>query len=290
MSDTPPTAAPASSVSIWQWWPFRLARIVVIPYIVVVLLLMGFEERLIFPAFQSPHDNWQPQGLPIEEVSFKSLDGVALHGWYVPHATPVAVILFAHGNSGNITHRTHALRKLHAAGASVFIFDYRGYGRSEGSPNEAGVLMDARAARAWLAERAQVKESEIVLLGESLGGGVAVDLAAGEGARGLILESTFTSLPDVAARSMPWIPVHWLMRNRLDSRAKIGKYHGPLLQSHGDRDEVIPYALGEQLFAAANEPKTFLTLPGASHNARDSAMYDELLARWLKELPRAPAQ
>jgi fermentation-respiration switch protein FrsA (DUF1100 family) len=155
------------------------------------------------------------------------------------------------------------LRRL---GFSVLVFDYRGYGKSEGSPNEKGVLLDARAARAWLAKRTGVAEREIVLWGESLGGGVAVDLAARDGARGLILESTFTSLPDVAAVHFRFLPVRLLMRSRLDSLNLIGQYKGPLLLSHGTADEIIPYALGQQLFAAANEPKESVSFPGGFHN------------------------
>ena len=139
-------------------------------------------------------------------------------------------MLFCHGNGGNITHRVDALKMLHRrAGVSVLIFDYRGYGRSEGKPSEAGVLADARAARAWLAAREKIAEADVVLMGESLGGAVAVDLAARDGARALVLESTFSSLPDVAAYHYPWLPVRWVMRTRFDSAGKIGDYHGPLL-------------------------------------------------------------
>jgi fermentation-respiration switch protein FrsA (DUF1100 family) len=137
--------------------------------------------------------------------------------------------------------------------ASVLVFDYRGYGKSEGTPSEAGLLADARAARRWLAARTGVAERDIVVVGKSLGGGVAVDLAAKDGARALILESTFPSLPEVAAHHVPWLPTHWLMNTRLNSVAQIGNYHGPLLQSHGDADRTIPYEMGRKLFDAANE-------------------------------------
>jgi fermentation-respiration switch protein FrsA (DUF1100 family) len=157
------------------------------------------------------------------------------------------------------------------------MFDYRGYGRSAGSPSEAGVLADARAARDWLAKRAQIEPQQVVLMGESLGGAVAVDLAAADGARALILENSFNSLPDVAAYHFPWLPVRWLMRTRFDSASKIGRYHGPLLQSHGQPDHVVPYAFGVKLFEAANEPKRFITYPGFDHNdGRPPAYFDEL--------------
>jgi fermentation-respiration switch protein FrsA (DUF1100 family) len=190
-----------------------------------------------------------------------------LHGWYIPHPEPRVHVLFAQGNAGNLTYRYEYLTQLWRLGASVLIFDYRGYGKSEGAPTEAGILMDGRAARAWLANRAGIGERDIVLFGESLGGGVMVDLAAEDGARGLVLQSTFTSACDAGACAFPWLPVRWLMRTRLDSLSKIGRYQGPLLQIHGDADSIVPMSLGEQLHAAAVDPKkVFLRAPRTGHN------------------------
>src|SRR5581483_1114172 len=149
---------------------------------------------------------------------------------------------------------------------------------------EQGILADARAARAWLAQRVGIVERDIVLIGRSLGGGVMVDLAATDGARALILESTYTSLPDVAAMHYPWAPVRWLMRTRLDSINKIGRYRGPLLQSHGDWDEVIPFELGERLHAAANAPKQFFTIPRGTHNNMPPAKYYDALDQFIETL------
>jgi len=170
-------------------------------------------------------------------------------------------------------------------GVSVLIFDYRGYGKSEGKPSETGVLADGRAARAWLAEKEGVSESEIVLMGRSLGGAVAVDMAAKDGARALVLESTFSSVPDVAAYHYPWLPLRWVLRTRLDSAAKIGDYRGLLLQSHGDADSVVPYRLGQKLFQAANQPKSFVTIPGGDHNDAQPREYYHALIEFLDDLP-----
>jgi len=241
------------------------------------------ENSLIYFPSVYPEGIWDPPGLEFEDAWFESEDGTKLHGWYVPQANPRAVVLVAHGNAGNLSHRYELLQQLVAMGVSSMIFDYRGYGRSAGVPSEEGILADARAARRWLARRAGVNENEIVLMGESLGGGVMVDLASRDGARALVLENTFTSLPDVAAFHYPWLPVKTLMRTRMDSAAKIGKFRGPLLQVHGDADTIIPFAIGRRLHAAANEPKTFVTIPGGNHNDPRSPAFFAALDRFLGE-------
>lgn len=269
---------------------WRGAKIVAVAYVIILVLMMLFEEKLIFIPSKYPDGDWNAAGLPVEDAEFTDADGTKLHGWFVPHDArvgekPRAVVLIAHGNAGNLTYRTHLLRSFRRAGAASMVFDYRGYGKSEGSPSEEGILADARAARAWLAQRTGVKESAIVLCGESLGGGVAVDLAANDGAAGLILLSTFTSLPDVAARVYPWAPVRWLMRTRLDSLAKIPRYRGPLLQLHGDRDEIIPFDLAQRLFAAAPDAqKRFVTLRGATHNTIPSHAFDDAIKTFFERL------
>ncbi len=199
-------------------------------------------------------------------------------------------MLVAHGNGGNVTHRVDLMQDLRNLGASVLVFDYRGYGRSAGSPSEAGVLADARAARRWLAQRAGIPEKQIVLCGESLGGGVAVDLAAADGARGLILLNTFDSIHGVAAFHYPWIPVKLLMRTRLDSVSKIAKYHGPLLQIHGTADAIVPFALAQRLFAAAGEPKELVVIEHGDHNDPLAPAALRAIDRFLAELPPQTAE
>jgi fermentation-respiration switch protein FrsA (DUF1100 family) len=199
------------------------------------------------------------------------------------------VVLFCHGNGGNVAcwgWVPHLYRDR--LGASVLVFDYRGYGKSEGTPTEAGILADARAARRWLAKRTGVAEGDIVVAGKSLGGGVAVDLAARDGARALILESPFTSLTEVAVHHLPWLPARWLMNTRLDSLALIGWYDGPLLVSHGDADRTVPYEMGQRLFEAANYPKSFVTIPGGGHNDLPGREYAEILDQFLASLPPQP--
>jgi uncharacterized protein len=271
--------------SLW-----RIVRALLVIYLLVILAAMLFENSLIFFPAPYPSGDWHPVGLKFEDAWFEAADGTRLHGWYVPKEDARAAVLFCHGNAGNIAGRAYILEILHKhVGVSTLMFDYRGYGRSEGKPSEAGVLADARAARRWLAEREKIAESDVVLMGESIGGAVAVDLAARDGARALVLESTFSNLPDVAAYHYPALPVRWAMRTRLDSEAKIGDYHGPLLQSHGDADTVVPLEFGQRLFAAANQPKQFLLYPGHDHNDPMPSGYYDRLRAFLDGL-RSPAQ
>jgi fermentation-respiration switch protein FrsA (DUF1100 family) len=243
---------------------------------------LALDRSVVFIPSRYPVGNWRPEGQDFEEAWFKSPDGTRLHGWFAEARNPRAVVLHTHGNAGNVTHRVDLLRlyrdRFHA---SVFVFDYRGYGRSGGEPSEAGILADARAARRWLSQRTQVAETDIILHGTSLGGGVAVDLAARDGARGLILENTFTSIPDVASDHVKLLPARLLLNTRLDSLAKIRRYHGPLLQTHGDADRTIPFELGRRLFDATNEPKQFVRVPGGDHNDPPSPAFIAALDHFL---------
>jgi fermentation-respiration switch protein FrsA (DUF1100 family) len=258
------------------WW--RILRAPIIAYLVVCLIMLVCEDRLTYIPTKYPDGWWDIVDVKFEDANFISSDGTKLHGWFLEAENPKAVILFCHGNAGNVTHRYDFLRAAHHyVEASVFVFDYRGYGKSEGTPSEQGVLADARAARKWLAQRTGVAEQDIVVMGESIGAAVAVDLAANDGARGLVLEDAFTSLPDTAAYHYPWFPVRLMMRGRLNSLEKIPQYHGRLLMAHGDADSIVPYQFGQRLFAAAGEPKRFLTQAGADHNSdRDPEFYRAL--------------
>lgn len=256
-----------------------MLRVLLFAYLGIIVLLMLLERSLIFLPMRYPHGRWEDQPAGVQEIEFTAEDGTRLHGWYAHRDDPTGVILYAHGNAGNITHRASLMRRLHdGLGCSVFLFDYRGYGKSEGRPNEAGILMDGRAARDRLAQLAGVSESDIVFMGRSLGTAVAIDLAAEGGARGLVLHSGFPSMPDVAAYHYPWLPVRWLMRTRLNAGERIRDYHGPLLQAHGEADRIIPFDLGRQLFEAApSEQKRWLSLGGIDHNdLPPERFYDEL--------------
>ncbi len=245
---------------------------------------MWLETSLVFFPTRYPDGDWDDRPNGAEDVWFDTADGVRLHAWFVPCERPVAVLLFAHGNAGNLSDRAFLLERLRRLGAAVMIFDYRGYGRSEGTPSEKGVYLDVRAAAEALARRAGVRRSDLVLLGRSLGGAAVVDLAAEEAVRGLVLESTFTSLTDVAAYHFPWLPVRHMMRMRFDTASKIGSCRCPLLQSHGTADTIVPFSLGRQLFELANDPKRFLTFDGLDHNDPPPRWYDAELLNFLRSV------
>jgi fermentation-respiration switch protein FrsA (DUF1100 family) len=244
--------------------------------------LIALEKSCVFWPVAYPLGDWTLDP-GVEDVWFLSADGTRLHGWYAAAPHPRAVVLFAHGNAGNITDSRPILHLFRdELNASILIFDYRGYGKSDGKPSELGLLDDARAGRLWLAQQEGKPESDIVLVGHSLGGGIVVDLAARDGARGLVLMSTFTSLPDAAESH---VPLSKLMHMRFDSLSKISDYHGPLLQAHGDADKVIPFALGRTLFDAANEPKQFVPIPGGNHNDLPTPIFIKALNHFLAALP-----
>ncbi len=240
---------------------------VAVVYLAVMVLLMWLEEHFIFFPMRYPGGNWRPQGLTVEDAEFVAADGVRLHGWFCPVADPRAVVLVSHGNAGNVTHRADEIRLWQQhLGVSVFIYDYRGYGRSEGRPNESGLYADAHAAYRWLTEVKRIAADQIVLRGESIGSAVSLQLGLEVPHRALIMESPFTSAVDMGARSFPWLPVRWIMRNRFDSLAVIGRYRGPLLITHGTEDSIVPFEMGRRLYEHANEPKRFFAVPNADHN------------------------
>lgn len=264
----------------------RLAIAMLGVVIGLVLMLMFVENSLIFRPRKQPRDSWQPPSPLGENVEFASHDGTKLTGWYLPHPEPNAVVLFACGNGGNMSYWRDVFLTLNeVCDATVLGFDYRGYGRSEGSPSEGGVYADARAARNWLARRSGLPEDRIVLMGRSIGGGVMIELAR-DGARGLVVESTFTALPDVAARIYRPIPVQWFMRSRFNSLDKIASYQGPLLVSHGTDDTLVPLEMGKRLYdAAGSRTKKFFTVPNGEHNDSQPYAYYEQLGEFFKQLP-----
>jgi fermentation-respiration switch protein FrsA (DUF1100 family) len=223
------------------------------------------EKGIVF--FPDPYLVGTPgdYGLEYEEVWFEAADGVRLHGWWVPRAG-APVLLWFHGNAGNISHRLENLKLLHdLAEVQVFIFDYREYGRSQGRISREGTFKDAAAAYRYVTASRQVPAGDLVLFGRSLGTALATDLAARLPCRGLILESAFTNSSDMAKLFAPF-RFDWRPRIPYDNLGKIAKLAVPLLIIHGSDDEIIPVDMGRRLFAAAREPKDLYIIQGAHHN------------------------
>ena len=233
--------------------------------LLAVALMARFADRLVyFPSRVLDGGTPAALGLTFEDVALTASDGVRLHAWFVPAPGTAPVVLFLHGNAGNISHRLDKLAVLNELGAAVMLLDYRGYGRSEGTPDEDGTYRDADAAYDWLRRR-PVAEERIVVYGESLGGPIATDLAARRPLGGLILESAPSSIIGVARHHYPYLPVALFLSIRYDAAAKIGAVRTPLLILHSPTDEIVPFSMAEQLYAAANQPKQLVRLRGA-HN------------------------
>ncbi|MCK8515507.1 alpha/beta hydrolase [Methylonatrum kenyense] len=257
-------------------------------YLVPLVLLYLFQDRLAhLPGVPGRELTATPEriGLDYEDVTLETPDGLRLHGWFLPHEKPRGTLLFLHGNAGNISHRLDSLEIFHELGLEVLIIDYRGYGQSEGRPSEPGLQQDARVALDYLLEERGRGADEIAVFGRSLGGALAAGVAAEEALAGVIVESAFTSAPDLAAELYPIYPVRWLARLEYDTRAALAESRTPVLVIHSPEDEIIPFAHGERLYQAAPEPKSFLELRG-DHNTgflRNRERYMDGLDAFLRE-------
>jgi fermentation-respiration switch protein FrsA (DUF1100 family) len=251
----------------------------------LIAFVMAFEDKFIYFPSKYPDgfgeiDNQHPREgeiFPeIEDCYFVTSDGIRLHGWYcTPHRNvsgapvPIAtemVLLWFHGNAGNIGYRYDMIRAMMQLPVQVFIIDYRGYGRSEGKPTEPGLYLDARAAWDYLINKRGVPPRRVIIFGKSLGGAPAIDLASQVEPAGLIVQSSFTSAAEMAAAVLPLFP-RVLLHTKMDSAAKISRVSCPKLFIHSRADEVVPFELGYRLYQAAPEPKQFYEVTGASHNS-----------------------
>ena len=242
-----------------------------------LVLWAQLEKRFVF--FPRSEIEFTPDqtGLEYENIFFTTQDGLTLHGWFVPadHNRGTAdgqTWVWFHGNGGNIGHRVEELALLHQRlKVNLFLFDYRGYGRSQGLPSEKGTYLDARAALQYLVERPGIDPDQIVYFGRSLGAAVAVELAVARPPKGMVLFSPFSSVREMAKMAVPFPAAGWLVRNHYPTISRIRNVGAPILVIHGVLDETVPIAQGRRLFEAANEPKTFCELTGAAHNDTYSA-------------------
>jgi len=254
-----------------RWIVVRLAVGASLAYgVSFIVLWTQLEERFVFfpvaELLYTPND----VNLEYEDVRIQTSDGLALQGWFIPGKAETGsnvTWLWFHGNGGNIGHRIGELALAHhRTEANIFIFDYRGYGESEGAPSEKGTYLDSHAVMEYLSSWSDVDPGRIVYLGHSLGAAVAVELALTQPPMAMVLVSPFASVHDMANLTLPFPPIGWLVRNHYDSISRIQQLDVPVLVLHGDQDETVPINQGRKLYRAANQPKRFQVLEGAAHN------------------------
>ena len=273
----------------------RRTRILLLTCGLVVLFIMlrYFEHSQVYHPSRSFDATGAELGRPFEQVHFKSGDGVDLHGWFYP-ATPNSPhahigLVYCHGNAGNISHRLDTCRALLQTGMAVFLFDYRGYGRSAGRPSEAGTYLDAQAACAWLRQKG-FANTNLIAYGESLGGGIATEVLLREKLGGLVLQGTFTSVPDIGAELFPWLPVRWISRINYDTLSKLPSVTVPVVVLHSRADEIIGYHHSQKNYDAIKAPKFFCELKG-DHNSplEDRKAFVEAINTLLNMMATNPA-
>jgi uncharacterized protein len=279
-------------------WMRRVVLIPVIAYVAVVILLLVFEKRLIFFP-QIPGrltGDWSPPDLAHEEVWFTAADGVRLHAWWIPGAAAgdLPTFMCFHGNAANIAWRADFYRFVRDLPANVLALEYRGYGRSEGSPSEEGLYRDAEAAYIYLTSQRGITPRRIIALGQSLGTAVAAELAAQREVGGVVLEAPFPSARAVARRIYWFVPgLGWLVRTRFPTSQNLQianrRFVAPLLVIHCTRDPVIPFAFGKEVYEAAPEPKAFLAVSGQCHEEATLLDPESVRRELLKFLERVRA-
>ncbi len=246
-----------------------------VPAVIVGVALLGsflviglIENSMIFapPRFPEGFPGLEDFPHALEEVWITAEDGVKLNAFFLPAPASSQILLWFHGNAENIGMGVSQMVVFHELGVNLLEIDYRGYGKSEGKPDEAGVYRDADAAYRYLVETRRFDPKNLYIFGHSLGGAVAVELASSRDCAGLIVESSFTSAPDMARHIFRVPGTEYLARSRFDSASKIRRVRAPVLVIHGTRDEVIPLQMGRKLFEAAPEPKSFFEIVGAGHN------------------------
>ncbi len=253
--------------------PAKSLIFIVLFLLFIMVFIRFIENRSIFHPDKNVYLTPDYRGLKYDDVTFRTEDGLKLNGWFIPGKTKfqtadnLFTLLWFHGNAGNISHRLESIKMLYdRVPINIFIFDYRQYGKSEGKISEEGTYIDAKAAFEYLHSRKDINHKKIIFFGCSLGSAVAVDLSLKERCCGLILETPFTSIKELAKSIYPFLPLGYFIQTRYDSITKIKDVKVPLLIIHGDKDELVPIEHGRKLYENANEPKEFYTIPGATHN------------------------
>lgn len=267
---------------------------VLLAVMVMLVMLRWFEHSQVYCPSRELEATPAALDRAFADVRFQASDGTELHGWFFPADTnsPRAkfAFLICHGNGGNISHRLELCAALLETGASVFVFDYRGYGQSQGRAGEEGTYRDAQAAHAWLRQKG-FRGEDIIAFGESLGGGVVSELALRETLGGVVLQSTFTSIPDIGGELFPWLPVRWLSTIKYDTHRKLPRINVPVLVMHSRGDDLARFSHAEKNFAAANEPKVFCELNGTHNEAIwEQKEFREALEKLLRTVQETPVR
>ncbi|HEY7423048.1 MAG TPA: alpha/beta hydrolase [Gemmataceae bacterium] len=279
--------------SFWERsWKHRLARLSVYAgacYLGIMVFLLLLEDRFLYGPRHAELGK-PPSGIAVENVEMTDSRGERIHAWWTTPKdwqSEQGAVLFCHGNGGNLSHRGRALPHwIDELSQAVLLFDYPGYGRSEGEPSESSCYAAGAAAYDWLHNVQKVPAERILLYGGSLGGGVAIELAHRRPHRALVLVASFTSFPDMAQKCFPWLPGRWFVRNRFDNLGKIADCRGPVFIAHAPQDALVPFEQGQRLFAAAAEPKQFLPLLNYRHNDLPTSDFYPALRDFLAECER----
>jgi len=259
---------------------------VIVAYVGLALILYFMQPMFLYsPVREIPYTPAE-LGLDFEEVFFRTGDRLQLHGWFVPAPNAEFTVLYCHGNGGNMMYFLDTVNSLNSLGLNCFVFDYRGYGSSQGRPSENGTYMDVRAAYRWLTKKKGVAPQQIIIFGWSLGGSVAAYLASKSRSAGLVIEGAFTSYADVGSKYYPYMPVRWFARFNYPTIDYVRKVTCPVLVIHSRDDEAVPFEFGLALYDAANEPKEFIELRGDHNEAFliSSETYKKAWTKWLKFL------
>jgi len=263
-----------------------LAVVLFIAYWSVGVILYFMQPTFLYNPVREVPFTPDELDMDFENVVFKSGDGLLLSGWYIPTQNAEFTVLFCHGNGGNMFHRLDSINIFYKLGLNCFIFDYRGYGNSQGKPSEEGTYLDVMAAYKWLTEEKKMSPADIIIFGRSLGGSIAAQLAGKVEVRSLIIESAFTSYVDIGRKFYPYMPVRWFAGFSYKTIDYIKDVLCPVMIIHSRNDEVVPFEFGLELYEAANEPKEFVEIFG-SHNDGFLVcgdIYRNAWTNWLKFL------
>jgi len=257
-----------------------------IAYLGLGMILFLMQPTFLYAPVSEVSHTPAELGLDFESVVFRSCDGLKLAGWYIPAENSKLTVLFCHGNGGNMMHRLDSINLFYNLGLNCFIFDYRGYGQSQGKVSEQGTYLDAAAAYKWLTEEKKILPNNIITFGRSLGGSIAAQLASKVEVGSLVIESCFTSYVDMGRKLYPYMPVRWFARFSYNTIDYLRTVHCPVMIIHSRDDEIVPFEFGRQLYGAANEPSKFIEIAG-SHNDGylvSGRIYKKAWTEWIKSL------